>query len=63
MNPARSTSRWMMQCVLEHPRVEGTTQKFLRTRDAHELYRSFGFEVRDCMSTTGLPLEDKEQIR
>jgi GNAT superfamily N-acetyltransferase len=56
----KGLGRWMMQCVMEHPGVRGAAQKFLRTRDAQGLYRSFGFEVRECMSTTALPAEDGE---
>lgn len=35
--------RWLMQCVLEHPDLAGLRRMHLVTRDAHELYRPFGF--------------------
>lgn len=34
---------WLMQCVMEHPDLQGLRRFSLVTRDAHELYRPFGF--------------------
>ena len=44
----RGLGVWLMECVMEHPSVAGTTQQLLRTQDAHGLYRRFGFEVCEC---------------
>ena len=38
----RGLGRWMVECMLEHPDLQTTTQ-CLRTRDAHGLYEPFGF--------------------
>lgn len=39
----RGLSRWMMECILAHPRLQGLRRWSLVTRDAHELYKRFGF--------------------
>ena len=45
----RGLSKWLMQVILEHPGLQGLRRFMLATRDAHELYRQFGFEnIEDC---------------
>ncbi len=39
----RGLSKWLMECVRAHPAVQGLRRWLLVTRDAHELYRRFGF--------------------
>jgi GNAT superfamily N-acetyltransferase len=39
----RGLSRWLMQCIMEHPELQGLRRWSLVTRDAHGLYRKFGF--------------------
>jgi GNAT superfamily N-acetyltransferase len=39
----RGLGRWLMACVMEHPDLQGLRRFSLVTRDAHELYRPFGF--------------------
>jgi|SRR5215469_13884319 GNAT superfamily N-acetyltransferase len=34
---------WMMQCVMQHPDLQGLRRWHLTTRDAHALYRKVGF--------------------
>ncbi|MGD9548215.1 MAG: GNAT family N-acetyltransferase [Candidatus Krumholzibacteriia bacterium] len=41
--------KWLMECVEEHPWVQGASQKLLRTRDAHGLYERYGYVVCDAM--------------
>jgi GNAT superfamily N-acetyltransferase len=36
--------RWMVECVLAHPDLQGLRRIALVTRDAHGLYRPFGFK-------------------
>jgi GNAT superfamily N-acetyltransferase len=36
-------SKWLMRCVLDHPRLQGLRRWSLVTRDAHGLYSQFGF--------------------
>jgi GNAT superfamily N-acetyltransferase len=36
-------ARWMMEVVLSHPDLQGLRRFCLATRDAHGLYRKFGF--------------------
>lgn len=36
--------RWLIQCVMDHPDLAGLRRLILVTRDAHDLYRSFGFK-------------------
>ncbi|MCQ3937345.1 MAG: N-acetyltransferase [Chloroflexi bacterium] len=35
--------KWMMECVLSHPDLQSLKRWCLLTRDAHGLYRQFGF--------------------
>lgn len=35
---------WLMECVMAHPDLQGLRRFSLVTRDAHELYRPFGFQ-------------------
>jgi len=39
----RGLSKWMMQCIMEHPALQGLRRWILLTRDAHGLYSEFGF--------------------
>jgi GNAT superfamily N-acetyltransferase len=39
----KGLAAWMMQCIVEHPELQGLRRWSLLTRDAHELYRKFGF--------------------
>jgi len=39
----RGLSKWMMECILEHPALQGLRRWILVTRDAHRLYGQFGF--------------------
>jgi GNAT superfamily N-acetyltransferase len=41
----RGLGRWLMECVMAHPDLQGLRRFSLVTRDAHELYRPFGFEA------------------
>lgn len=36
-------SKWLLSCVLAHPELQSVRRWTLYTRDAHELYRQFGF--------------------
>ena len=36
-------AKWMVECVLKEPRVDGLRRWMLATRDAHSLYQRFGF--------------------
>jgi GNAT superfamily N-acetyltransferase len=35
--------RWLIECVMDHPRLAGVRRFLLITRDAHGLYSPFGF--------------------
>ena len=39
----RGLSKWLMQCVAEHPALQNLRRWILLTRDAHGLYSQFGF--------------------
>lgn len=39
----RGLSKWMMECIMGHPALRGLRRWILLTRDAHGLYRQFGF--------------------
>ena len=36
--------QWLVECVLEHPELQGLRRLSLMTRDAHTLYQRFGFK-------------------
>jgi GNAT superfamily N-acetyltransferase len=40
----KGLSKWLMQCILEHPDLQGLRRWVLGTRDAHGLYAQFGFK-------------------
>lgn len=40
--------KWLMETMLAHPGLQGLRWWYLRTRDAHGLYKQFGFrELKD----------------
>ncbi|MFN2597061.1 MAG: GNAT family N-acetyltransferase [Pyrinomonadaceae bacterium] len=39
----RGLSKWLMEVILAHPELQGFRRWVLATKDAHELYRRFGF--------------------
>jgi GNAT superfamily N-acetyltransferase len=39
----RGLAKWLMETILSHPELQGFRRWVLATRDAHELYRRFGF--------------------
>jgi GNAT superfamily N-acetyltransferase len=36
--------KWLMECIIKHPRLQGLRRWSLVTRDGHGLYSQFGFE-------------------
>ncbi|HEX6739214.1 MAG TPA: GNAT family N-acetyltransferase [Vicinamibacteria bacterium] len=43
----RGLARWLMDCVMSQPQLQGLRRFLLFTRDAHGLYAHFGFEPLD----------------
>ena len=39
----RSLSKWLLECVVNHPDLQGVRRFLLATRDAHDLYQRYGF--------------------
>lgn len=39
----KKLSSWLMQTIVSHPQLQGLRCWLLRTRDAHGLYKKFGF--------------------
>lgn len=39
----RGVATWLMECIMRHPHLHGLRRFSLVTRDAHELYKKFGF--------------------
>ena len=39
----RGLSKWLMEVILGHPRLQGFRRWVLATKDAHSLYARFGF--------------------
>jgi GNAT superfamily N-acetyltransferase len=40
----RGLGRWLIECVMAHPQLQGLRRFNLATRDAHGLYAQFGFQ-------------------
>ena len=38
-------SKWLLECIFAHPDLQGLRAWSLKTRDAHGLYRQYGFEL------------------
>jgi len=46
----RGLGKWLMECVMAHPELQGLRRWMLATRDAHGLYEQSGFkELHDPM--------------
>jgi GNAT superfamily N-acetyltransferase len=39
----RGLAKWLVECILSHPDLQGLRRWMLGTRDAHGLYAKFGF--------------------
>jgi GNAT superfamily N-acetyltransferase len=39
----KGLSKWLMEVIITHPELQGFRRWVLATKDAHELYRRFGF--------------------
>ena len=39
----RRLSKWLMECIMKYPDFKGFRRWILLTRDAHDLYRQYGF--------------------
>jgi GNAT superfamily N-acetyltransferase len=39
----RGLSRWLMECIVGHPDLQGLRRWMLATQDAHDLYARYGF--------------------
>ncbi len=39
----RGLSKWLMECIIQHPLLQNLRRWILATRDAHGLYSKFGF--------------------
>jgi GNAT superfamily N-acetyltransferase len=39
----RGLAKWLMECIVEHPKLQGLRRWTLATRDAQRLYTQFGF--------------------
>ncbi len=37
-------SKWLVETIIAHPELQGLRRWVLATKDAHELYRKFGFD-------------------
>jgi GNAT superfamily N-acetyltransferase len=41
---AHGLGKWMMESIMQHPRLQGLRRWSLCTSDAHQLYAKFGFQ-------------------
>ena len=42
---AHGLGKWLIETVMNHPDLQGLRRWTLATRDAHELYRQFGWDT------------------
>ena len=42
---ANGLGKWLMETIFSHPDLQGLRRWTLATRDAHELYRRYGFDA------------------
>jgi GNAT superfamily N-acetyltransferase len=42
---ARGLSKWLMECIIGHPDLQGMRRWMLATQDAHGLYAQYGFRM------------------
>ena len=50
--------KWLMSCIMAHPDLQGLRRWSLATRDAHGLYKQYGFtelKAPDCYMEIGRP--------
>ena len=40
----RGLSKFLVECIVKHPELQGLRRWMLATRDAHDLYAKFGFQ-------------------
>ena len=40
----KGLSKWLMEVMLNHPKLQGFRRWVLATKDAHDLYRRYGFQ-------------------
>ncbi len=40
----KGIATWLMECILQHPDLQNLRRFLLLTRDAHNLYKKFGFK-------------------
>ncbi len=53
----RGLGRWLMEVILSHPELRGIRRWMLATRDAHDLYREYGFSE---LEQPGIFMERKD---
>ncbi|MBX7151762.1 GNAT family N-acetyltransferase [bacterium] len=41
----RGLSKWLMECIMNYPDLQGLRRWMLMTRDAHGLYEQYGFQI------------------
>lgn len=39
----KNLSKWLMDCIMKHPELQGFRRWIILTRDAHGLYKKYGF--------------------
>ncbi len=44
LHRGKGLGRWLLECVISYPDLHDLQRFVLATRDAHELYKQFGFE-------------------
>ena len=43
----KGLSKWLMECIMQYPDLQGLRRWLLATKDAHGLYAQYGFQALD----------------
>lgn len=46
----KGLSKWLMECIMKHPELQGFRRWILLTKDAHGLYKQYGFNELEDVS-------------
>ena len=57
-NRGNGLSKWLMNCILQHPELQSLRRFMLATKDAHSLYTRFGFRTGDAKKVMEILKED-----
>src|SRR5678815_3351190 len=60
----RGLSKWLMEVIMSHPDLQGLRRMILATKDAHGLYKQFGFTplINVCLLYTSDAADERSSV-